>query len=123
MDGAAQVSLEYLLHTSDFVFLTLPLTHRTRHLIGAEQFHMMKPTSFLVNVSANELINADALRSALTGGVIAGAALDVVGSVEQYLDLPNLTITPARAWYTNECLQRRAEVWIDTLASCLRPIG
>lgn len=120
MDGATQVSLEQLLRTADFVILTLPLTIQTRHLIDHEQLRMMKPTSIIVNVSANALINPDALRSALSNNVIAGAALDVAGSTEPYLDMPNLIMTPAHGWYTVECIQRRAAIWINTIAAYLQ---
>ncbi|MCP2258538.1 glycerate dehydrogenase [Streptoalloteichus tenebrarius] len=116
---ASQVDLDRLLRESDVVVLTVPLTPRTRHLLDADRFRTMRGNAVVVNVSADELIDPDALASALCEGTIAGAALDVTGSTAPYLDLPNLTITSRHGWYTAECRHRRAVRWINTLAECL----
>jgi phosphoglycerate dehydrogenase-like enzyme len=118
-DGATQVGLYELLENSDFVFLTVPLTARTRHLLDWPQLQAMKPTARVINVSAEELINPSALREALRKRVIAGAALDIVAPGARYCDVPNLIVTPGTAWYTAECLDRRAATWIATIAAFL----
>lgn len=70
-------SLEELLQTSDFVSLHLPLTERTRHLIGAGQLALMKNSAVLVNTARGGLIDEPALYEALENGTIWGAGLDV----------------------------------------------
>ncbi len=107
--GARQVSLHALLAASDCVFLTLPLTSATAGLLGRRELRTMKSTAVVVNVSADELIDA-----------IGGAALDVIGSPAPYLALPRLTITPTHGWYTAESVYRRAQIWIETIAAYLR---
>jgi lactate dehydrogenase-like 2-hydroxyacid dehydrogenase len=71
------VSAEKLLRESDFVSLHVPLLPQTRHMIGAEQFSMMKPTAILVNTSRGPVVDEAALADALEKRVIAGAGIDV----------------------------------------------
>lgn len=66
-----------LLATSDHVVITLPLTDRTRGLIGARELASMKPTAYLYNVGRGAIVDQDALVAALHTGAIAGAGLDV----------------------------------------------
>ena len=46
-------------------------------MIGADQFARMKDGVKIVNCARGGIINEDALYQALTGGKVAGAALDV----------------------------------------------
>jgi lactate dehydrogenase-like 2-hydroxyacid dehydrogenase len=75
--GAKFVSAEQLLRESDFVSLHVPLAAHTRHMIGAAQLSMMKPTAILVNTSRGPVVDEAALAEALKKHVIAGAGLDV----------------------------------------------
>jgi phosphoglycerate dehydrogenase-like enzyme len=80
----------------------------------------MKPNVIVVNVSAAELVDREALARALKAGTLGGAAVDVIGSGDPYGDMPMLTMTPARGWYTPEGMRRRAETWLATLAAYSR---
>jgi lactate dehydrogenase-like 2-hydroxyacid dehydrogenase len=82
--GVQAVNLEALLRESDVVSLHCPLTPDTHHLIGREQLAAMKPTAILVNTARGPIVDEAALVSALEGGVIAAAGLDV------YEDEPRL---------------------------------
>lgn len=75
--GAEFVTAERLLRESDFVSLHVPLLSHTRHMIGVEQFRMMKPTAILVNTSRGPVVDEAALADALEAHVIAGAGIDV----------------------------------------------
>jgi lactate dehydrogenase-like 2-hydroxyacid dehydrogenase len=75
--GVQAVDLEALLRKSDVVSLHCPLTPETHHLIGPEQLAAMKPTAILVNTARGPIVDEAALVSALEGGVIAAAGLDV----------------------------------------------
>ena len=119
LEGAEQVALDVLLERSDFVFLTLPLTTDTRHLINADRLAAMRPDALLINVSAEELVEPEALCAALREATIGGAALDIVEPGPRYRDVPNLVLTPAIGWYTCEGLRRRAERWVETMATAL----
>jgi phosphoglycerate dehydrogenase-like enzyme len=58
----------------DLLFLALPLTPRTRHLVGAKELRALRPGAFVVNVGRGETLDTDALLAATHLG---GAALDV----------------------------------------------
>lgn len=74
--GAQPVDLETLLRESDVVTVHVVLTRETRHMIGAREFAMMKPTAYFLNTSRGEVVDEKALCDALEEGVIAGAGLN-----------------------------------------------
>lgn len=45
--GARRVELDELLAQSDFISLHVPLTDKTRHMIGSREFGLMKPNAVL----------------------------------------------------------------------------
>jgi D-3-phosphoglycerate dehydrogenase len=104
--GIRPVGLEELLAESDIVSLHLPLTERTRHLLGTSTFAAMRPGTVLVNTSRGGLVDLDALAAALDAGVIAAAGLDVLdGEPQPPLDHPLLAdprviVTPHVAFYS-----------------------
>jgi glyoxylate reductase len=71
-------SFEEMLGAVDIVSLHTPLTRDTHHILSAKRMALMKPDAYVVNVSRSELIDQDALVAAISGGRLAGAALDVV---------------------------------------------
>lgn len=75
--GVRFALFEEVLHTSDIVSLHVPLSQATRHMIGATQFKMMKPSAYLVNTCRGPVVDEPALVEALSNGTIAGAGLDV----------------------------------------------
>jgi phosphoglycerate dehydrogenase-like enzyme len=75
--GVGYASLEELLARSDIVSLHANLTEESRDLLGAEQLASMRPTALLINTARAGLVNEQAMRTALDGGIIAGAGLDV----------------------------------------------
>lgn len=96
---ATLAALHDVLPAADAVILALALTPETRHVIGAEELALMKPTSWLVNVARGGHIDTDALIGALESGAIGGAALDVTDPEplpdgNRLWSLPNCLITP-----------------------------
>ncbi len=91
-------SLPELLKRSDIVSLHVPLTESTRHLIGAAELALMKPTAVLVNTARGPVIDEDALVDALEAGRIYAAGLDVfVGEPQvnpRLLTAPRVTLLP-----------------------------
>jgi len=75
--GVRFTLFDEVLRTSDIVSLHVPLTRDTRHIIGAAQFRLMKPSAYLVNTCRGPVVDEPALIEALTSGTIAGAGLDV----------------------------------------------
>ena len=105
--GAALVSKEELLRSSDILTIHTILSRRTRGLIGADELAMMKRSAYLVNTSRGPIVEEDALISALRSGAIAGAGLDVFDIEPLPLDhplrsLPNTVLTPHMGYVTSE---------------------
>ena len=75
--GAEYVSFEDLLSTSDVISVHLPLSDRTRHLIGRKEIEMMKDGVVIINTARGPIINEEALAAALESGKVFGAGLDV----------------------------------------------
>jgi glyoxylate reductase len=97
--GLVFTDLEKLLSESDFISFHTPLTSETYHLIGAEQFGLMKETAILVNTSRGQVVDQAALYEALAGGRIAGAGLDVtdpepIDADDPLLELDNCLVVP-----------------------------
>ena len=95
---ARYVSTEELLQTADFVSLNLPYTPEVKHLIGADELRMMKPTAYLINTARGAHVDEEALVHALKTGEIAGAAMDVYEHEPQIhpelLKLDNVVLSP-----------------------------
>lgn len=112
--GAHRVTLEELLQESDFVSVHAPLNAGTRHLLGAEQLKMMKPTAILVNTGRGPVIDEAALATALAEGQIAAAGLDVYERepvIEPRLfDLENVVLAPHLGSATYEARDKMAEL-------------
>jgi glyoxylate reductase len=93
-----QLGVEYvpelsaLLSQSDFVSLHVPLNPKTRHLISAAEFALMKTTAILVNTSRGPVVDQKALYEALKSHQILAAAIDVTEVEPIPLDDPLLTL-------------------------------
>jgi len=109
-----------LLHKSDFVLLSLPLTEETKHLIGEEELRMMKSSAYLINIARGALINEIALIRALKEGWIAGAGLDVFETEplpedSELHELSNVILTPHMAAHTTALFDRCVDVFCENL--------
>jgi len=111
------VSLERLLRESDYVSVHSALTPENRHMLGAEQFELMKPTAYLINTARGALVDEAALYAALKRGSIAGAGLDVLevepANFNPLFELDNVIVTGHSAHYSDMAIanirQRPAE--------------
>lgn len=114
-------ALGRLLDRSDYVVLTVPETPSTRGLIGEAELRRMGADAVLVNVSRGGLVDETALASALRGGHIRGAALDVFSSEplppgHPLWTTPATLITPHTSAYTHAFWDREAALLLDNLA-------
>jgi glyoxylate reductase len=111
---ATRLDLDELLATSDVVSLHTPLTPETRHLIGARELALMKPTATLVNTARGAVVDEAALVEALREGQIAGAGLDVFEHEPDVhpglLELENVVLVPHIGSATVETRAAMAEL-------------
>ena len=75
--GATAADLATVLAKSDILTLHCPSNAKTRGLIGSDQFKQMRKGALLVNVARGDIVDPNALTSALQSGHLGGAALDV----------------------------------------------
>lgn len=96
--GATVMSVEEVLQQSDFVSLHCPGGEATYHLINEERINMMQPHAILINTARGDVIDNQALISALKSGKIAGAGLDVFEGEPKldpgFLDCENAVLLP-----------------------------
>ncbi len=111
---ATRLDLDELLSTADVVSLHAPLTPETRHLIGAHELALMKPTATLVNTARGAVVDEAALAQALKEGVITAAGLDVFENEPQVhpalLELENVVLVPHLGSATVETRAAMAEL-------------
>ena len=105
--GITWAERDDLLTGSDVVVVLVDLNAQTRGMIDADALARMKDSAFLVNVARGAVVDEPALIAALRGGVIAGAALDVVAEEPLPTDSPltqldNVILTPHVAGATLE---------------------
>jgi len=117
---ARYVDFDQLLTDSDVIVLNVPMTPRTRHLIGARELGLMKPEAVLINVSRGAVVDEPALRDALEHGRLRGAGLDVLEQEppepsSPLLRLENVVFSPHNAGSS-------VEVWPRVVANCFANI-
>lgn len=119
--GVEYTTLENLLQQSDIVTLHTPLNAETKHLIGAAQLKMMKPTALLINTARGNVCDIPAVAQALQEGVIAGAAFDVFETEpplaldHPMLHAPNAICVPHIAFASREAFDIRADIVMDNV--------
>jgi len=105
--GAALVDKETLFKDSDVVSVHVQLSDRTRGLVGARELSLMKPTSYLINISRGPIVDEASMIQALTSGAIAGAGLDTfdiepLPPNHPLLGLSNTVLTPHLGYVTED---------------------
>ena len=90
--------LDAMLEAVDFLTIHTPHTESTGGLIDARRLDLLGPEGWLINTARGEIVDPEALVTALTNGRIAGAGLDVyVGEPAvdpRLLDLDNVVLLP-----------------------------
>ena len=105
--GATLVDKDTLFKESDVLSVHVQLSDRTRGLVGAKELSLMKPTSYLINISRGPIVDELSLIQALTSGSIAGAGLDTfdiepLPTNHPFLGLANTVITPHLGYVTED---------------------
>jgi phosphoglycerate dehydrogenase-like enzyme len=118
--GFELVPLEQLYRESDVVSLHLRLSSETRGMIGAPELATMKPSAILINTARGPIVQDEALVTALSSGVIAGAGLDVFDIEPLPKDHPltkldNVVLTPHSAGVTPEALEAGLRMAVENV--------
>lgn len=118
--GVELTALDDLLTRSDFVSVHVPDTEATAGLLNAERIAKLKPTAYLVNVTATSVVDRAALTDALRDGRLAGAAMDVheshpIAPDSPFIGLPNVILTPHIGGATVETIDRYSGMVVEDL--------
>lgn len=105
---------------ADFVALTCPLTPETEGLVDARILGAMRPSSYLINVARDRVVDEAALLGALQGGAIAGAGLDCfheepLPAASPFWRLPQVIVTPHSAGETRLYERNVVDILLDNL--------
>jgi phosphoglycerate dehydrogenase-like enzyme len=100
----------------DALVVCCQLSELTRGILDARRFSLMKRTAVVINVARGPVVQEKDFYDALTGGRIAGAAIDVWyryppkdshPSEFPFWDLRNVIMTPHYSAWTKPAMQRR----------------
>jgi phosphoglycerate dehydrogenase-like enzyme len=122
--GARRVEKDQLFATSDVVTVHLIWSKRTRGLIGADDFALMKHTAVFVNTSRGPIVDTAALIDVLRDGRIAGAGIDVYDEEPLPRDHPlrevrNAVLTPHIGYVTRATYEVAYREAVEDVAAFL----
>ena len=116
--------LDNVLARADWVCVALPLTPDTKDIFNAARFATMKKGASFINVGRGELVDEDALVSALQSGHLAGAGLDVFATeplpdTSPLWSMPNVIITPHSSGASTSAGLRSEKIFVANLENYL----
>ena len=110
--GVTKVELDELLAQADFITLHVPMTDKTRGILGAENLAKTKPGVRIINCARGGLVDEAALADAIKSGHVAGAGFDVFevepATESPLFGLPNVVCTPHLGASTTEAQENVA---------------
>jgi D-3-phosphoglycerate dehydrogenase len=104
--GVELLPLAEVIQIADLLSLHCPATEETRGMVDAAFLEKMKPGSYLINTARGELVDEEALYTALQSGKLRGAALDDFSEQPPEADnpllgLPQVLATPHMGAHTD----------------------
>ena len=125
-DATRYDSLEGLLAAADAISLHVPLTDKTRGLIGAGALAQMKQGAVLINTARGGVVDEAALAESVKSGHLGGAALDVfegeplsAEAAAKFAGLGNVILTPHIAGVTQEANVRVSALTAENVRKAL----
>jgi D-3-phosphoglycerate dehydrogenase len=111
--GYAEITtdLKKVLSRSDFISIHVPSSPSTRKMISANEIAVMKTGAYLLNTARGNVVDHDALVTALREKKLAGAAIDVFdGEIpardDPLLSMQNVIVTPHAAALTYDSVSK-----------------
>jgi len=125
---AREVSMEEIVKHSDVLSLHVPLTSETRQMVNDEYFFHFRKPIFFINTARGEVVNTQAVLTAIQQHKIIGAGLDVLevekfpalATQDWYAELKSsgkLILTPHVGGWTFESYRKISEVLAAKLAA------
>ena len=122
--GLEYVPLADLLERADYVSLHCAVTPERCDLIGEKELRAMKRSCYLINTARGELVDEEALLTALQEGWIAGAAMDAFkeepATASPLVRLDNFIATPHIGAATFESILRMGTLAVENTLQVLR---
>jgi lactate dehydrogenase-like 2-hydroxyacid dehydrogenase len=104
---------------SDFLFVTLAASEKTRHIVNKDVIEAVGPEGMIINISRASNIDEAALIAALRTGNLGSAALDVFEGEPaldpRFLELDNVLLQPHHASGTIETRKAMGKLVRDNL--------
>ena len=122
----ANKDLEKVIKESDFIIITVPLTQKTKGLIGKKELKLMQG-KYLVNISRGAIIDEEALFKSLEEHYLSGAAIDtwyqyptneqkeILPSQYNFHKLENVVMSPHTAGYSDRALEENIKSVFDNM--------
>lgn len=127
--GVHYDTLEHVAANCDILFLSVPLTDATHHLVNKELLSLMKKSAVVVNIARGGIVKTDDILQALDQNKIGAYATDVYeresgiffydhskdaeglrdSTLRKLIDHPKVLLTPHQAFATTEALQNIAK--------------
>lgn len=116
----------------DYLILACPLTEENRGMVSTKLLEALPSHAILVNIARGELVVEEDLFDALREGIIRGAGIDVWKNnpyrpdsqegtpPEELIEVPNLVISPHRAWVSKKSFANTAKqlaIELDLIAN------
>jgi D-3-phosphoglycerate dehydrogenase len=126
--GVHYVSVEKLLSVSDVLTVHVPLTPKTRGLIGKKELDALPQGAILINTARGGIVDEEALYQSLVAGHMGGAGIDVFTDeppfgnelLDKLVALPNVVSTPHIGAQTNEASRANSMIVAEKLMALLK---
>lgn len=118
------VNLEELLSTADLISLNASLNDDNRQMLGMEEFEIMKDDVVIVNTARGQLIDEEALATALDRSQVGAVGIDVTRTEPIEPDNPllgrdNVLIVPHIGGYSEHSLRKMDEKMVEDIETVL----
>lgn len=126
--GVKFLPSDELASVSDVLTVHVPLTPKTRGLIGKQEISAMPKGAILIHTARGGVVDEDALYQSLVDGHLGGAGIDVFTEeppfsnelLKKLIALPNVVSTPHIGAQTNEASRANSMVIAEKLLALLK---
>lgn len=126
--GVKFLTSDELASVSDILTVHVPLTPKTRGLIGKREISVMPKGAILIHTARGGVVDEDALYQSLVDGHLSGAGIDVFTEeppfsndlLKKLIALPNVVSTPHIGAQTNEASRANSMVIAEKLLTLLK---